>query len=81
MSRFRSNLEGESSATGGVVNHYLNSMMALLKTLSFKEGVLLVEELKAPKTTGTLEERLDALEEKTFKYSTMVEAVLMLTTS
>jgi hypothetical protein len=73
MSSFGSNLEGESSATGGVVNHYLNSMMAPLKTLSFKEGVLLVEELKAPKTAGMLEERLDALEEKAFRYSTVVE--------
>jgi hypothetical protein len=44
--------------------------MAPLKTISSKEGVLLVEELKAPKTAGTLEERL---EEKTFRYSTVVE--------
>jgi hypothetical protein len=73
MSSFRSNLEGESSTTGGVVNHYLNSVMAPLKTLYFKEGVLLVEELKAPKTASTLEERLDALEEKPFSYSTVVE--------
>jgi hypothetical protein len=64
MSSVGSNLEGESSTMGGVVNHYLNSVMASLKTLSFKEGVLLVEELKAPKTTDTLEERLDALEEQ-----------------
>jgi hypothetical protein len=50
--------------------------MAPLKTLSFKEGMLLVEELKAPKTTGMLEERLDALEEKTFRYITVVERSL-----
>jgi hypothetical protein len=71
-----SNLEGERSATGGVVNHYLNSMIAPLKALSFKEGVLLMEEWKAPKTAGTLEERLDALEEKTFRYSMVVERSL-----
>jgi hypothetical protein len=64
MSSLRSNLEGESSAMGGVVNHYFKSVMAPLKTLSIKEGVLLVEDLKAPKTAGMLEERLDALEEQ-----------------
>jgi hypothetical protein len=73
MSSFTSNLEGESSTTGGVVNHYLNSVMAPLKTLSFKEGVLLMEELKAPKTADMLEKRLDALEEKTFRYSIVIE--------
>ena len=40
-----------------VVNHYLNSVMAPMKTLSFKEGVLLVEDVKAPKTEGSLEEK------------------------
>jgi hypothetical protein len=50
--------------------------MVPLKTLSFKEGVLLIEELKAPKTAGTLEERLDAMEEKTFMYSIVVECSL-----
>jgi archaellum component FlaC len=76
MSSPGSNLKRDNSAKGGVVNHYLNSMMAPLKTLSFKEGALLVEELKAPKTIDTLEERLDALEEKTFRYSTVVERSL-----
>jgi archaellum component FlaC len=76
MSSPGSNLERENSAKGGVVNHYLNSMMAPLKTLSIKEGMLLVEESKAPKTADTLEERLDALEEKTFRYNTVVERSL-----
>jgi hypothetical protein len=35
-----------------------------------------MEELKDPKTAGMLEERLDALEEKTFRYITMVECSL-----
>ena len=42
------------------------------KTVCFKEGVMLVEEVKAPKTTGTVEERLDELEDKTFRYGTVV---------
>ena len=76
MSSSGSNHEGEDSTKEGIVNHYLNSVMAPMKTLSFKEGVLLVEEVKAPKTTGTMEERLDDLEEKTFRYGTVVERSL-----
>ena len=76
MSSCESNHEGQSFPKGGVVNHYLNSVMAPLKTLSFIEGVLLVEELKAPKTTNIVEERLDDLEQKIFRYNTVVECSL-----
>ena len=72
MSCSESNLEGESSTKKGVVNHYLNSVMAPQKTVCFKEGVMLVEEVKSPKTTGTMEKRLDELEDKTFRYGTVV---------
>ena len=58
------------------MNHYLNSVMAPMKTLTFKEGVLLVEEAKAPKTKGTVEERLEKLEDATFRYGTVVERSL-----
>jgi hypothetical protein len=72
MSSSGSNQEGEDSTKGGIVNHYLNSVMAPLKTLSYKEGVLLVEEVKAPKIISMVEERLDELEQKTFRYNTIV---------
>ena len=54
------------------MNHYLNSVMEPMKTLSFKEGVLLVEEVKAPNTINMVEERLDDLEPKVFRYNTVV---------
>ena len=76
MSSSGSNLGGEGSKEMGVVNRYLNSMVAPLKTLTFKEGVLLMEEAKAPKTEGTLEERLQKLEDATFRYGTVVERSL-----
>ena len=76
MSSSRSNLDGGSSEEKGGVNHYLNSVVAPLKTLSFKEGVLLLEEVKAPKGQGTIEERLQALEDSTFRYGTVVERSL-----
>ena len=76
MASSRSNLDGGKSEEKGVVNHYLNTVVAPLTTLSFKEGVLLLEEVKAPKIQGTLEERLQALEESTFRYGTVVERSL-----
>lgn len=76
MSSSRSHREGEDSAKGGIVNHYLNSVMAPMRTLTFKEDVLLMEEVKAPKTVGTVEERLDDLEQKVFRYNTIVERSL-----
>ena len=39
------------------MNRYLNSVMTPPKTVCFKEGGMLVEEVKAPKATGTVEER------------------------
>ena len=72
MSCSGSNQEGESSPKEGVVNRYLNSVMTPPKTVCFKEGVMLVEEVKAPKATGTVEARLDELEDKTFRYGTVV---------
>jgi hypothetical protein len=43
MASSGSNLGGEGSRKKGVVNHYLNSVVAPLKTLTFKEGVVLME--------------------------------------
>ena len=54
------------------MNRYLNSVMEPQKTVCFKEGVMFVEEVKAPKTVGTVEERLDELEDKTFRYGIVV---------
>jgi SMC interacting uncharacterized protein involved in chromosome segregation len=72
----RSNPGGSCSDNKSVVSYYLDSMLAPLKTLNSKEGVLLLEEVKAPKIQGTIEERLQTLEDTTFKYGTMVESIL-----
>ena len=76
MSSPRSNPKGGDFTKGGIVNHYLNSVMVPMNTLTLKEGVLLVEEARAPKTEGTVEERLDALEQKVFRYNSVVERSL-----
>ena len=54
----------------------MTSVMAPLKTLTIKEGVLTVEEAKAPRVTDTIEERLEKLEDATFRYDTVVERSL-----
>jgi hypothetical protein len=76
MSSSGSNLGVEGSKEMGVVNRYLNSVVAPLKTLTFKEGLLVKEEVKAPKTEGTMEERLEILEDIVFRYGTVMERIL-----
>jgi hypothetical protein len=76
MASFGSGLQGEDSEKRGVVNHYLNSVVAPLKTLTFKEGVLLMEEVKAPKTEGSMEERLEILEDTVFRYGIVIHRSL-----
>ena len=63
---------GMPSIPPAISQGYLNSVMTPPKTVCFKEGVMLVEEVKAPKATGTVEARLDELEDKTFRYGTVV---------
>ena len=41
---------GDDSEKKGVVNRFLSSVVSPVKTLTFKEGVLFMEEVKAPKT-------------------------------
>ena len=76
MANSGSNGGGDEFEKKSMVKHYLGSVMAPLKTLSFKEGVLLVEDVKAPKTEGSLEERVQKLEDDIFRYCTVVERSL-----
>jgi hypothetical protein len=64
---------GDGIEKKSMVNYYLNSLMPPPKTLRFKEGVLHVEDVKAPKTEGSMEETLRELEGDTHRYRTIVE--------
>jgi hypothetical protein len=64
---------GDGIEKKSVENYYLNSLMAPPKTLRFKEEELLVEDVEAPKTEGSQEERLKKLEEDTHRYRIIVE--------
>jgi hypothetical protein len=76
MASSGSNPGGEDSEERGVVNLYLNYVVAPIKTLTFKEGVLIMEEMKAPKTEGTMEAKLQVLEDTVFRYGNVVERSL-----
>jgi hypothetical protein len=67
---------GEEVEKNNMINPYLNSVMAPPKTLRFNEGVLLVEDVEAPKTDGSMEERLRKLEGDTHRYHIIVERSL-----
>jgi hypothetical protein len=66
---------GEEIEKKNMINPYLNSVMAPPKTLRLN-GVLLVEDVEAPKTEGLLEERLRKLEEDTHRYRIIIERSL-----
>ena len=76
MASSGSNGGDDGIAKRSVVKHYLSSVMEPPKTLRFKEGVLLVEDIKAPKVEGSLEERVQKLEDDIFRYRTVVERSL-----
>lgn len=54
---------GDEIKKKSMVNRYLNSVMAPPKVLSLKEGAMLVEDVKAPEVEGTIEKRVQMLEE------------------
>jgi hypothetical protein len=59
-----------------VINPYLNFVMASPKTLRLNEGVLLMEDVEAPKTKGLMDERLRKLEGDTHRYRIIIERSL-----
>jgi hypothetical protein len=59
-----------------MVNSYLNSVVDPLNILTFKEGVFLMEEVKAPKSEGNMEEKLQVPEDTVFRYGIVVECIL-----
>jgi hypothetical protein len=76
MSSSRAKEGGDGIEKKSMVNYYLNSVMAPPKSLRFNEGVLLVEDMEAPKTEGSMEQRLRKLEEDTHRYRIIIERSL-----
>ncbi|KAE8797491.1 40S ribosomal protein S5-1 [Hordeum vulgare] len=56
-----------------VINPYLREVMKHPQTIYMHEGVLHIRDVQGPKKTGTMEAKLEAVEEEIFKCQGMVD--------
>jgi predicted RNase H-like nuclease (RuvC/YqgF family) len=55
------------------INPYMRELKMHLKELSLKDGELQIKDVQGPKGEGSLEARMEALEQEVFKYKKMAE--------
>ena len=56
-----------------VINPYLPEVMKHPQAIEMREGVLHIRDVQGPKKTGSVESRLEAVEQEIFKCQGMVE--------
>ncbi|XP_020195231.1 uncharacterized protein [Aegilops tauschii subsp. strangulata] len=56
-----------------VINPYLPEVMKHPQTMEMREGVLHIRDVQGPRKTGSVEARLEAVEQEVFKCQGMVE--------
>ena len=56
-----------------VINPYLLEVMKHPQAIEMREGVLHIRDVQGPKKTGSVESRLEAVEQEIFKCQGMVE--------
>ena len=56
-----------------VINPYLPKVMKHPQAIEMREGVLHIRDVQGPKKTGSMEARLEAMEQEIFKCQKMVE--------
>ena len=56
-----------------VINPYLAEVLQHPQTIEMREGVLYIRDVEGPKKTGSVETRLEAMEQQVFKCQGMVE--------
>ena len=59
-----------------VINPYLAEVLQHPKAIEMREGVLHIRDVEGPKKTGSMETRLEVMEQQIFKCQGMVERVL-----
>ena len=63
----------EDTPSVNVINPYMNELMTHPKELTFKDGKVQIEDVKGPKGEGSLEARMEKLEQEVFMYKKMAE--------
>jgi hypothetical protein len=56
-----------------IINPYMRELKMHLKELSLKDGKLQIEDIQGPTGEGSLEARMEALEQEVFKYKKMAK--------
>ena len=59
-----------------VINPYLAEVLQHPQTIEMREGVLHIRDVEEPKKTGSMETRLEVMEQQVFKCQGMVECGL-----
>ncbi|KAE8774972.1 40S ribosomal protein S5-1 [Hordeum vulgare] len=59
-----------------VINPYLAGVLQHPQSIEMHEGVLHIRDVEGPKKTGSMEARLEAMEQQVFKFQGMVEREL-----
>jgi hypothetical protein len=63
----------EENSIADIINPYMRELKMHLKELSLKDGELQIEDVQGPTGEGSLEARMEALEQEVFKYKKIAE--------
>jgi hypothetical protein len=63
----------EENSLADIINPYMRELKMHQKELSLRDGELQIEDVQGPSREGSLEARMEALEQEVFKYKKMVE--------
>jgi predicted nucleic acid-binding Zn-ribbon protein len=66
----------EENSLVDIINPYMRELKMHPKELSLKDGKLQIEDAQGPTGEGSLEARMEALEQEVFKYKKMAERVV-----
>jgi hypothetical protein len=63
----------EENSLADIINLYMRELKTHPKELSLEDGKLQIEDVQGPTREGSLEARMEALEQEVFKYKKMAE--------
>jgi hypothetical protein len=63
----------EENPLADIINPYMRELKMHPKELSLEDGKLQIEDVQGPTGEGSLEARMEALEQEVFKYKKMAE--------
>jgi hypothetical protein len=68
-----SSRSSEENSLADIINLYMREMKMHPKELSLKDGKVQIEDIRGPKGEGSLEARMEELEQEVFRYKKMAE--------